>query len=323
MIIYTDGKVGIGTTAPGMPLHVYSAENALLHLESTDQDASFKMEDSGTGHFVIQGAADNWSLGTEGRAEMMRFSGSTAVVFNEDGADQDFRVETDTNNSMFCIDGGTNRVGVGTASPNYVCQVYGAVDGWLMQIENVTGSTPYGFKYSSSNAAPDNTTYKAIEFTDSSADRFQVYSDGDVKNHDGSYGSISDERIKTEITDANSQWDDIKAVKVRNFKKKDDVKQYGAEKAWKQLGVVAQELEAVCPRIVRNSPPNDFEIQECGFGEQDSNGEWVRKKDSDGNELEVKGVPYSILQMKAFKALQEAMTKIETLETKVKTLEDA
>jgi len=32
---------------------------------------------------------------------------------------------------------------------------------------------------------------------------------------------------------------------------------------------------------------------------------------------------YSILQMKAFKALQEAMTKIETLETKVTALENA
>jgi len=37
----------------------------------------------------------------------------------------------------------------------------------------------------------------------------------------------------------------------------------------------------------------------------------------------VKGVKYSILYMKAIKALQEAMTRIETLETKVKALEDA
>ena len=37
----------------------------------------------------------------------------------------------------------------------------------------------------------------------------------------------------------------------------------------------------------------------------------------------VKGVSYSVLYMKAVKALQEAMTRIETLETKVKTLEDA
>ena len=37
----------------------------------------------------------------------------------------------------------------------------------------------------------------------------------------------------------------------------------------------------------------------------------------------VKKVSYSVLYMKAIKALQEAMAKIETLETKVKALEDA
>jgi hypothetical protein len=37
----------------------------------------------------------------------------------------------------------------------------------------------------------------------------------------------------------------------------------------------------------------------------------------------VKTVKYSILYMKAVKALQEAMARIETLETKVKALEDA
>ena len=36
----------------------------------------------------------------------------------------------------------------------------------------------------------------------------------------------------------------------------------------------------------------------------------------------VKSVKYSILYMKAIKALQEAMTRIETLEAKVKTLEE-
>ena len=44
---------------------------------------------------------------------------------------------------------------------------------------------------------------------------------------------------------------------------------------------------------------------------------------SDLKDQKVKEVKYSVLYMKAIKALQEAMTRIETLETKVKTLEDA
>ena len=45
--------------------------------------------------------------------------------------------------------------------------------------------------------------------------------------------------------------------------------------------------------------------------------------DADNNDLGTvtKGVKYSILYMKAVKALQEAMTRIETLETKVAALE--
>ena len=57
------------------------------------------------------------------------------------------------------------------------------------------------------------------------------------------------------------------------------------------LGVVAQELETVSSKLV-------FE-------------------DKDG----IKGVHYSVLYLKGLKALQEAMTKIETLEAKVAALE--
>ena len=48
--------------------------------------------------------------------------------------------------------------------------------------------------------------------------------------------------------------------------------------------------------------------------------------DGEGNFTEgqkVKSVKYSVLYMKAIKTLQEAQTRIETLETKVKALEDA
>ena len=47
--------------------------------------------------------------------------------------------------------------------------------------------------------------------------------------------------------------------------------------------------------------------------------------DEDGNDLGTvtKDVKYSILYMKAVKALQEAMDRIETLESKVTALENA
>ena len=68
------------------------------------------------------------------------------------------------------------------------------------------------------------------------------------------------------------------------------------------LGVVAQEVESAgMSGLVSTSPDQDME----------------------GNtlETETKSVKYSVLYMKAVKALQEAMTRIETLEAKVSALE--
>lgn len=49
--------------------------------------------------------------------EKARF-GSSAIVFNEDGADLDFRVESDGDSNNLFSDGGTNRIGIGTGAPS-------------------------------------------------------------------------------------------------------------------------------------------------------------------------------------------------------------
>jgi len=154
-----------------------------------------------------------------------------------------------------------------------------------------------------------------------------VYSDGDVVNHDNSYGSLSDERLKQDIVDANSQWDDIKGIKVRNFKKKDDVDQYG-DKAWSHIGVIAQELETVSPKLIKESAPDANDIKHSAeFGTLYKDGDIIPEGKEVGDVKEIKAnvkkVSYSVLYMKAIKALQEAMARIETLEAKVKTLEEA
>ena len=63
------------------------------------------------------------------------------------------------------------------------------------------------------------------------------------------------------------------------------------------------------------------------FGTLYEDGDTIPDGKAIGDIKEVKekvlGIKYSILYMKAIKALQEAMAKIETLETKVKALEDA
>jgi len=49
------------------------------------------------------------------------------TVFNESGLDHDFRVESDINANMLFVDAGNNAVGIGTGSPSYTLDTYGAV----------------------------------------------------------------------------------------------------------------------------------------------------------------------------------------------------
>ena len=122
-----------------------------------------------------------------------------------------------------------------------------------------------------------------------SAWKFILRGDGDCENANNSYGSISDVALKENIVDANSQWDDIKNIKIRNY----NFKASTGQSTHTQIGVIAQELETVSPKLVKVS------------------------------EDDMKTVSYSVLYLKAVKALQEAMAKIETLETKVAALESS
>jgi len=111
--------------------------------------------------------------------------------------------------------------------------------------------------------------------------------------------SISDRRLKKDIVDANSQWDDIKALQFKNFKWIDDSRGDGT-----YLGLIADEVESVSPGLVGIDAISAETMPE------------------DGVDPEYKNVKYSILWMKATKALQESMARIETLEAKVEALEN-
>ena len=123
---------------------------------------------------------------------------------------------------------------------------------------------------------------------------FRVTTNGNVANTNNSYGAISDVKLKENIVDATSQWDDLKAIQVRKYN-------FIEGETHTQIGVIAQEVEAVAPGLVYETPDRDGEGNDLG--------------------TVTKGVNYSVLYMKAVKALQEAIDRIETLETKVAALE--
>ena len=281
---------GIGTSTPVRPLDIrYSQSRAQLRLARTGSATGIANLGAGDGMFSIM----------------------------DSGYTRRFSVETS---------GG--RIGIGLANSTVPTDTFikasWSTQSWVYNFTNAhsTGANHIG-QMNFSGFAPDSPNNLYLYCADNQTARCIIYSDGDILNHDGSYGQMSDERIKEDIRDANSQWDDVKAIRVRNFKRKEDIVQYG-DRAWEQLGVVAQEVELISPKLISEKPPTKFEMEQLGMGHEIENGEnetkWVPNVDEDGNEVTIKSMKYSILHMKAFKALQEAMTRIEILEAEVDSL---
>jgi hypothetical protein len=96
--IDSSGNVGIGTTSPTTTLDVngdVTISDKIIHAGDTDTAIRFP-------------AADTFTVETGG-VERVEF-GNTEVVFNDGGADVDFRVEGDTKPNLFKVDAGADTV---------------------------------------------------------------------------------------------------------------------------------------------------------------------------------------------------------------------
>jgi len=185
------------------------------------------------------------------------------------------------------VNGATRAGFFNDASANQVVSVYNA--------NNTSGDSVFNTLIGSN--CNNTSSFHIVCGVNGVANVFYVYGNGNVVNTNNSYGAISDIKLKENIINASSQWDDIKSLQIRKYSLKSDNLDTP-----NMLGVIAQELEtAGMGGLV-------FEVPD---------------RDENNNELETttKNVNYSILYMKAVKALQEAMTRIETLETAKTDLE--
>ena len=148
-------------------------------------------------------------------------------------------------------------------------------------------------------------TYK---LHDGSAYKFYVNANGGIYNHSSNNVNLSDQREKKNIEALGTKWDAVKAWSVKEF-------HYNADEDSdaKKVGVIAQDVESNHPELV-----TDFKTVE----------EVAEVKDDDGNitteavaATTRKAVKEQQMMWMAIKALQEAQTRIEELETKVAALE--
>ena len=318
--------VGIGAEGDlGEGLHIKNSDSGLSSIDST--------------------GFDNLVVETSGNSGMMILSGTSSsggIMFGDSGDDDIGYLKYDHSANKFTLsvnaDGGTMIMtsdgniqhGGTTNSGRYAAYTSGNEAVGYFQC---TKSSSYN--QSCMNVVGDqdtsNESYNIYKGSAGGTAKFFVRDSGNVENVNNSYGASSDERIKQNITDANSQWDDIKALKVRNYKLKTEAAK-GVDKTY--LGVVAQEVEAAgMTGLVGGSTAEDGKTVALN---SDFGTVYTEQDKTDGNipegkdvgdiktlDQKVKSIKYSVLYMKAIKALQEAQTRIETLETKVKALEDA
>ena len=266
------GNVGIGVTSVEANLHVEDTPNCNLQITSATSGRSR----------ILLGDPGNTNVGR----------------IQYDNSSNSLSFDTDDGTRLTILSDG--KCGIGTTTPNERLHVAGNIEttGNIFNASPAIGTSGFNLRSGASHQLGRDTAdgNDVLEVFGGSGEA-RVKGDGDLQNTNNSYGAISDSKLKENIVDAGSQWDDIKDVRVRNYNFKSSTG-YGTHT---QIGVIAQEIETVSPGLVKES--ND--------------------EDANGNSLgtTTKTVSYSVLYMKAVKALQEAMDRIETLEAKVAALE--
>ena len=181
-------------------------------------------------------------------------------------------------------------VGVTSASNQERLNVSSAVSLYVARVFNTASSGGnYGIAIRYSNAAPNNGSNEFLACSDSAASRAFIYSNGGIANYQANDSNLSDARTKTDIKPLTSYWNKIKALELVTFKYKDQTHNDD------NIGLISQQVESVAPEFVSND----------GFGETPTDG------------VPLKSIYTTDLYHAAIKALQEAMTRIEVLESKL------
>ena len=304
------GNVGIGTTTPDGKLTValQNSNTPAFRLSSptSSNDFAISSYNDSNGTYVALGV--NYLFNSSGNDALMDTNKKSAGIVL-DGRNNG-RIQFLTNSS-------------GTATPRMTISQAGYVGigrndpQAMLHIENNTGAdTPADgmIKFDNNRGGDWNvivennghgygvdvrgmsSTGLMIYGRSGGVNTFRVLGNGNVTNTNNSYGAISDLKLKENIIDATSQWEDIKALRIRKYSfKTDNLDQPN------QLGVIAQELETAGMGGLVNTV-QDVDIDVAGKPLLDTY---------------TKDVKYSVLYMKAVKALQEAMYKIETLQTEM------
>ena len=249
---------------------------------NTQLDGTLTVGLNDTGHDVkFFGATDGKYMEWDESADALIVSG-TIQASDGSAAAPSITFSGDQDTGVYLAD--TNRIGFATAG-----SLKAAVSSSGFFFVGTTGgpdfpSTDGFFSVKSPSGTPAGAVYRTTSsstsalvmgLSDHSATgtmHFLVACDGDVDNKNNSYGAISDERLKENITDPRDYYDDLRKLEVKNFnfckavKIDYDTDENGeidhstktvslvdtsAESRKKLLGLVAQPTEQVMAGLVK------------------------------------------------------------------------
>jgi hypothetical protein len=240
----------------------------------------------------------NWAIYADGIAPSFLGGG---VLFGQIGNPVSIKYNTSTGNIDISpragygtvIKSGNLVVGTEAAFAGEVMTVIGSVANFAHRLYNSHASAPKGIAIIYPAAAPNSVDSDFIYCQDSNAIRMKVQSNGNVVNVNNSYGALSDEKLKTDITDATPKLADLMRVRVAAYNMRTDPTR-------RQLGVIAQELESVFPSMVEATVDRDKNGVDKG--------------------TVTKSVKYSVFVPMLIKAIQEQQSQIDALREKVSAL---
>lgn len=220
-------------------------------------------------------------------------SDGNITVAKQSGIPATFNRRTDDGDMLELQQGGTTNLAFkseGTTT-NIIDREAGGI---RLGGKNADGTNSQKILYRKTSTGTDRVATVNSNVTANDTVQIEMLASGTINNSTGTYGTISDKRIKQDIVDANSQWDDIKNIRFRKYRKIKEVELFGDD-APVYLGVITQELE--------EAGLNGL-VDKAAYLDENS-GEYYDT------------FKMSILYMKSCKALQEALLRIEALEQKL------
>lgn len=278
------------------------------------------LEDTDDGRFILN----------ENGAASVDLDANTQFIFNEQGLDRDFRIESTLNQNAFFLDAGLDRVGLGTSTPQAKLQVtggaimpsigLGAANGIMFPANAYGGSGDQAFiqyyaqsgEQTSLRIGNDNDWDDNVAFYQYGAQRMTIH-DGNVgigtvtpvfqleigtnsaaKPTSNTWTVTSDRRLKTDIKPYTNGLSDLMKIKPVWFTYNGQAnmpKETG-------VGVIAQELQEVAPYMIKP---------------------WTYR-DAKGTETEYLGVDNGAMTYMLINSVQEQQKLIETQSAENKEL---